>query len=49
MHPHNQKALKAGTRHHWWKAVGERVAGVAVAGGWLLLITAALLLWWVWR
>lgn len=47
--PENQNMLVAGTRHHRRKAAGERIAGLAVTGGWLLVLTAAVLLWWVWR
>jgi hypothetical protein len=31
--PANRAALDAGTRHHWWKAIAERIAGVAIGIG----------------
>jgi len=49
--PANRAALEAGKRHHWWKAIAERIAGGCVGLGWVLLIAAVLLLlllWLVW-
>ena len=42
LEPANRKELAAGTRHHSRKAAAERVAGVAIALGRLLLVLAVL-------
>ena len=50
--PENQAVLDAGNRHHAWKALAERVAGVAIGLGKMLVLAAVLLLvllWLVWR
>lgn len=50
--PGNQAALDAGNRHHWWKAVVERIAGGSIGIGRAIVIAAVLvlvLLWLVWR
>ena len=50
--PANRAALDAGTRHHWWKAIAERIAGMAIGIGRALIVIAVLLLvllWVVWR
>ena len=44
----NQAALDAGTRHHGRKAAAERIAGLAIVLGRLILVAAlVLLLLWV--
>jgi hypothetical protein len=40
--PGNRAALKAGTRHHGRKAAAERVAGVSIGFGRLLVVLAIL-------
>jgi hypothetical protein len=47
----NRAALAAGTRHHAWKAIAERFAGVVISLGRVLVIIAVMLLvlWLVWR
>jgi len=50
--PENQAALDAGSRHHAWKTLAERMAGVAISLGKTLVLLALLLLgllWLVWR
>lgn len=42
LEPANRKELAAGTRHHSRKAAAERVAGVAIALGRVLLVLALL-------
>ena len=36
----NRQAREAGTRHHWRKAVTERIAGMALTVGWLIVVLA---------
>jgi hypothetical protein len=48
LEPENQAALDAGNRHHAWKALAERVAGVAIGLGKMLVLAAVLLLL-LWR
>jgi hypothetical protein len=50
--PANRAALDAGNRHHWWKAVAERIGGRVVGMGRAIIIAVVLLLallWAVWR
>jgi len=50
--PANRAALAAGNRHHWWKAMAERIAGGSIGIGRALVVAAVLLLvllWVVWR
>ncbi len=53
LQPGNRAALDAGKRHHWWKAVAERIAGGSIGIGRVLVMVAVLvllvLLWLVWR
>jgi hypothetical protein len=50
--PANRAALDAGKRHHWWKAIAERIAARFIAIGRVLIVAAVLallLMWLVWR
>lgn len=51
LEPENRAALYAGTRHHAWKAVAERIAGGSITLGLVLIVLASLglLLLWLWR
>jgi hypothetical protein len=48
--PSNRTALAGGKRHHWWKAIAERIAGGFISIGWALIVAVlVLLLWLMWR
>lgn len=46
--PANRAALAAGTRHHWWKAIAELIAGGFIGMGRALVIVAVLVLLLLW-
>jgi hypothetical protein len=43
----NRAAMDAGTRHHGRKAMAERIAGLAIALGQLILIAGLILFLWM--
>jgi hypothetical protein len=43
----NRAAMDAGTRHHGRKAIAERIAGLAIALGQLILVAGLVLFLWM--